>query len=60
MNWMTILNVLFSLIGVASFGILAYCGWLHLRQLGSTPTRRPPLRKERTRAGWPRVARTAA
>jgi threonine/homoserine/homoserine lactone efflux protein len=63
-----ILNVLFSILGVASGGFLAYGGWVCLRHLMSDRTRslskKPRVKKTRAKkahapSNWPRAARVS-
>lgn len=58
MDATTILNAFFSIVGVASFGLLAYFGWLYLSRAGRDRTR-PLPRTGRARAAWARAARAA-
>jgi len=64
-DWLTILNVLFSIMGVAIAGFLAYVGGLHLRRVARDRTRTlsrksqaDKVRAKRTRArsDWRRAA----
>jgi hypothetical protein len=56
MDWTTILNAFFSIMGVISGGFLAWGGWLCLRHLAEDRARLE-LRKTRARVRWPHRAR---
>jgi len=52
MDWLTILNTLFSILGVASGGFLVYGAWLCLRLNMSERARRESKKTQR-QAKWP-------
>jgi hypothetical protein len=56
MDWTTILDAFFWIMGVISGGFLAWGGWLCLRYVAEDRGR-IELRKTRARMHWPRRAR---
>lgn len=53
MDWLTILNALFSVLGTASGGFLAYGAWLCLRLNLSGRRARRESKKTQDDAKWP-------